>query len=111
MDPNRLFDWLEIEDSAREGALKFFIDLTSMPPDKINTFHDISFEQWISGYRVPRSLYAFVVSLCADGLFMGPPDCLEAAEMITSLQHMFLRNGGVFCEGGFGRVAEACCEA
>jgi len=111
MDPNRLFDWLEIEESAREGALQFFVELTMMPPDKLSTLHDTSFEQWISGYDIPRSLYAFVVSLCSDGMFMAPPDCLDAAEMIASLQDMFLRNGGVFCEGGFGRVAEAYCEA
>ncbi len=111
MDPNRLFDWLEIEESARENALNFFTELTLMPPEKIHTFHDISFQQWISRYDIPRSLYAFVVSLCADGLFMGPPDALEAAEMISSLQDMYLRNGGVFCEGGFGKLAEAYCEA
>jgi prolycopene isomerase len=111
MDPNRLFDWLEVEESAREGALKFFAELTLMPREKISTLHDISFQQWLSNYDIPRSLYAFIVSLCSDGMFMGPPDCLEAAEIITSLQDMFLRNGGVFCEGGFGQVAEAYCEA
>jgi phytoene dehydrogenase-like protein len=111
MDPNRLFDWLEIEESAREGALKFFVELTMLPPERLSTLHDSSFEQWISAYDIPRSLYAFVVSLCSDGLFMGPPDCVDAAEMIASLQDMFLRNGGVFCEGGFGRLAEAYCEA
>jgi len=111
MDPNRLFDWLEIEESAREGALQFFVELTMMPPDKLSTLHETSFQQWISGYDIPRSLYAFVVSLCSDGLFMGPADCVDAAEMIASLQDMFLRNGGVFCEGGWGRLAEAYCEA
>jgi len=44
-------------------------------------------------------------------MFMVPVDSLDAAEAIASLQDMFLRGGGVFCEGGFGRVAEAYCEA
>ncbi len=44
-------------------------------------------------------------------MFMVPVDSLDAAEAITSLQQMFTRGGGVFCEGGFGRVAEAYCEA
>jgi prolycopene isomerase len=111
LEPNHLFDWLEIDESDREAALKFFAELTLMPPETIRTLHDTSFEQWISGYDIPRSLYAFVVSLCSDGLVMAPPDCVEAAEMIACLQDMFLRNGGVFSEGGFGRVAEAYCEA
>jgi prolycopene isomerase len=111
MDPNALFDWLEIEESERGNALTFFTELTLMPPEQIHTLHNISFQQWISRYNIPRSLYAFVVSLCSDGLFMGPPDCLEAAEMISTLQDMFLRNGGVFCEGGWGKLAEAYSEA
>lgn len=111
MDPSPLFDWLEIPEAERGDALSFFMELTMMPPEKIDTFHDISFQQWISRYNIPRSLYAFVVSLCADGLFMGPPDFLEAAEMIRSLQDMFLRNGGVFCQGGWSKLAEAYCEA
>jgi len=51
------------------------------------------------------------VSLCCDGMFMVPCDTLDAAEAISSLQDMFLRSGGIFCKGGYGRVAEAFCEA
>jgi phytoene dehydrogenase-like protein len=42
---------------------------------------------------------------------MVPCDTLDAAEAISSLQDMFLRSGGIFCKGGYGRVAEAYCEA
>ena len=66
-----------------------------MPPEKIHTFYDISFQQWISRYDIPRSLYAFVVSLCADGLFMGPPDCLEAAEMNLQIAEEKYRTGAI----------------
>ena len=44
-------------------------------------------------------------------MFMVPVDKLDAAEAITCLQGVFVRGGGVFCEGGFGKVAEAYCEA
>ncbi len=110
-DPNVIFDWLEVKQEAREAALNFFAQLTLMPADEINQLHDISFHEWISRHDIPRSLYAFLVSLCCDGMFMVPADLLEAAEAIKSLQDMFLRHGGVFCRGGFGRVAEAYCEA
>ena len=111
-DPDVLFDWLEIRESQdREEALKLFTELTLMPPEEVNKLHQITFDDWLSRYTVPRSLYAFIVSLCCDGMFMVPVDSLEAAEAIKSLQDMFLRNGGMFCLGGYGRVAEACCEA
>ncbi len=110
-DPNVIFDWLEVKSEDREAALAFFVQMTMMPEDEIEKLHGVSFHEWISGHGVPRSLYAFLVGLCCDGMFMVPADLLEAAEAIRSLQHMFLRHGGMFCRGGFGRVAEAYCEA
>ena len=111
VDPNTLFDWLEVPEEEREEALQFFTELTFMPPHEIAALHEVSFDDWLGRHKVPRSLYGFLVSLCCDGMFMVPVDCLEAAEAIRSLQDMFLRNGGMFCVGGFGRVAEAYCEA
>ena len=110
-DPNAIFDWLEIKPADRDAALMFFAQLTMMPPAEIDQLHGISFEEWIRRHDIPRSLYAFLVSNCCDGMFMVPVDQLEAAEAITSLQDMFLRHGGIFCRGGYGAVAEAYCEA
>lgn len=110
-DPNVIFDWLEVKQEDRDAALAFFAQLTMMPPEEIDALHDVSFHDWISRHRVPPSLYAFLTSLCCDGMFMVPADLLEAAEAIRSLQDMFLRHGGMFCIGGYGRVAEAYCEA
>jgi phytoene dehydrogenase-like protein len=110
-DPNAIFDWLEIKPEDRQAALMFFAELTLMPRAEIEKFHDISFQAWISRHNIPRSLYAFLVSNCCDGMFMVPVDQLEAAEAISSLQDMFLRHGGMFCRGGYGSVAEAYCEA
>ena len=110
-DPNAIFEWLEIKPEDRDAALMFFAELTMMPPEEITKLHGISFQEWISRRNVPPSLYAFLVSNCCDGMFMVPVDQLEAAEAIASLQDMFLRHGGMFCRGGFGRVAEAYCEA
>lgn len=110
-DPRVVFDWLEIPESERVSAMSFFAELTMMPRGRIDELHGVSFHDWIARYGVPRALYAFLVSLCCDGMFMVPADRLEAAEAIKSLQDMFLRHGGIFCQGGFGKVAEAYCEA
>lgn len=110
-DPNVVFDWLEIKPEERDAALGFFAQLTMMPREEIDKLHDISFDAWIRRHEIPRQLYAFLVSLCCDGMFMVPADLLEAAEAIKSLQDMFLRHGGMFSQGGYGRVAEAYCEA
>jgi len=111
MDPNLVFDWLEIKEEEREEALRLFTELTLMPPEQAATWHGKNFDQWLGQYNAPRGLYAFLVSLCCDGMFMVPVDSLDAGEAIRSLQDMFLRSGGMFCKGGYGQVAEAYCEA
>jgi len=110
-DPGLMFQWLGIPEEQQAQSLQFFTQMVLMPPDQIKQLEGKDFESWIKGHDIPHSLYAFLVSLCCDGMFMVAVDKLDAAEAIASLQQMFLRGGGVFCEGGFGKVAEAYCEA
>ena len=111
LDPEVIFDWLGIPEEHQERTLEFFTNMALMEPEEVAKLEGGSFDDWLNSVELPRSLYAFIVSLCCDGMFMVPVDKLDAAEAITSLQHMFIRGGGVFCEGGFGKVAEAYCEA
>ena len=74
VDPNILFDWLEVPEKEREEALQFFTELTLMPPHEIATLHELSFDDWLGRHKVPASLYGFLVSLCCDGMFMVPVD-------------------------------------
>jgi phytoene dehydrogenase-like protein len=111
MDPNVIFDWLDIEEAAREEALKFLSDLTLMSPVDIDALQDTTFDQFVGRYEVPRPLYAMLVSMMCDLMFMIPVDALSAAEAVKSLQEIFLRSGGLFCEGGFGALAAVYCEA
>ena len=111
IDPNVVFDWLELQGPERDEALQILTDLTLMPPAEIDALQDASFHDWLGRYAVPRPLYAFLVSLACDLMFMIPVDILSAAEAVKCLQDIFLRSGGLFCEGGFGAVAGACCEA
>ncbi|MDP6978523.1 MAG: NAD(P)/FAD-dependent oxidoreductase [Myxococcota bacterium] len=110
LDPTIIFDWLEIEEEKRASALQFMAEMTLMPPEKVAELSGTNFDSWLTAANLPTPLYAFLVSLCCDGMFMVPVDSLDAAEAISSLQAMFLRGGGVFCKGGFGRIAEAYCE-
>lgn len=110
MDPNVIFDWLGIEQAHRDEALKMLGELTLMPPDQIDTLNDTTFKEWLDGYDVPQSLYAFLISLACDLMFMIPVDTLSAAEGVKCLQDIFLRSGGLFCEGGFSALADVFCE-
>jgi prolycopene isomerase len=112
MNPDDMFDWLEVKKRQdREEALKVFTELTMMTPQEIDTLHDISFADWLRRYNVHKSLYAFLIGPVADGCFMVPVDALAASEAIKTLQEIFLRSGGTFCKGGFGKLADAYAQA
>jgi prolycopene isomerase len=111
LDPSVIFDWLEIPEESRDAAVQFFANMTLMPPDQVGGLRGTSFADFVGAAGIPPALHAFIVSLCCDGMFMVPVDTLDAAEAVTSLQAIFTRGGGIFCKGGYGRVAEACCEA
>jgi phytoene dehydrogenase-like protein len=110
LDPSIIFEWLEIPLERRETALQFFAQLAVMPPEQVAEFRGTNLHDYFSQADIPKALYAFLVSLCCDGMFMVPVDSLDAAEAIESLQAIFTRGGGIFCEGGYGRVGEALCE-
>lgn len=111
MDPNKLFDWLEVKEEEREDALKLFTELALMGPQDIDTLHDISFHEWLSRYKVPKGVYSFLSGATTNGFFVVPIDAMAASEAVRTLQDIFLRSGGLFCKGGIGRVAETFAEA
>ncbi|UCC59948.1 MAG: NAD(P)/FAD-dependent oxidoreductase [Dehalococcoidia bacterium] len=111
MDPNKMFDWLEVKEANREESLRLMTELTMMSPQEIATLNDITFADWLGHYKVPKSVLAFLLGPVADGCFMVPYDTLSAAEAVRTLQDIFLRSGGVFCKGGFGKLAGTYAEA
>ncbi|TET73626.1 MAG: NAD(P)/FAD-dependent oxidoreductase, partial [Dehalococcoidia bacterium] len=110
-DPNKIFDWLEVKEEDREEALRLLTDLTLMSPQDIDALDDISFGEWLSRYKVPKGVYAFLIGPVSDGCFVVPVDALAASEAIGTIQQVFLRGGGVFCKGGFGRLADTYAKA
>ncbi len=111
MDPNIIFDWLGVKQEDREESLKCMMDLSLMPSAEIDKLDNLSFAQWLGKYKLPPAVYAFLLGPVADGCFVVPFDALSASEAVRSLQDIFLRNGGVFCKGGFGRLADTYAEA
>jgi prolycopene isomerase len=110
VDPFVLFDWLGISGKDCDKAMEFFGSLTMMPPEVVDSYEGTDFDSFIKAAELPQSLYAFIVSLCLDGMYMVPADQLDAAEAIYGLQDVFLRGGGLFCIGGYGKLSDACLE-
>ncbi len=110
LDPDIVFDWLDVKAEEKEEALRIFSEICLMPPEEIEKLHDTSFDDFLSRYTVPPGLHAFLCSLLVDLLFVLPSDVCTASEAIICMQDMFLRNGGLFHKGGFGALAEIYCD-
>ncbi len=110
MDPDVIFNWLDVKDEEKEEALRIFMEISVMPPEEIEKLHETSFTDFLSQYNVPPGLNGFLCGLCCDLMFVLPSDVLAASEAIHCLQDMFLRNGGLFHKGGFGALAEIFCD-
>jgi len=110
-DPNIIFDWLEVKEEERADALNVLTELTLMAPQDIDRLDDISFAEWLSRYKLPKTVYGYLISGIADPCFVAPVDAVAASEAIRTLQMIFTRSGGLFCKGGIGRVAEVYAQA
>ncbi len=111
MDPNLIFDWLEIPVEEREAALIALTEITLMPPDDIAKQDNISFADFLAKYNLPKAAYGYLVGSIHDACFVAPADAVAASEGIQVLQSIFLRSGGLFAKGGIGKVAETFAKA
>ncbi|MFO8010122.1 MAG: FAD-dependent oxidoreductase [Dehalococcoidia bacterium] len=111
MDPNLIFDWLEVPQDEREAALTALTEITLMAPADIDALDDITFEEFLRKYNLPGAVYAYLLGTIADMCFVAPVDAVAASEAVRTLQMIFLRSGGLFARGGIGRVAEAFARA
>jgi prolycopene isomerase len=106
MDPNLIFDWLEVPQEQRAAALAALTEITLMAPEEIDEHDDISFAEFLTRYDLPKAVYGYLVGSIHDACFVCPADVVAASEAIRVLQMIFLRSGGLFAKGGIGRVAE-----
>ncbi len=111
MDPNLIFDWLEIPEEEREAALMALTEITLMPPEEIEKQDSISFADFLAKYNLPKAAYGYLVGSIHDACFVAPVDAVVASEGIQVLQSIFLRSGGLFAKGGIGKVAETFASA
>ncbi len=111
MDPNVIFDWLEVPEDKRETSLNALTEITLMSPQDIDALDDITFEGFLKPYDLPKSVCAFLLSTIHDMCFVAPMDAVAASEAVKTIQMIFLRSGGLFAKGGIGRVAETFARA
>ena len=103
------FAMLGLQSADLPETLRLLGDVGAMQPDAIDKLDDVSFADFLSGYRIPESLRSYL-GMQSNIIFVVPIDRVAASEMIRVLQDFGLGGAGRYHGGGFGRVAEVFCQ-
>jgi phytoene dehydrogenase-like protein len=103
------FAMLGLKSSDLPETLRLLGDVGAMQPDAIDKLDEVSFADFLSGYRIPESLRSYL-GMQSNIIFVVPIDRVAASEMIRVLQDFGLYGAGRYHGGGFGRIAEVFCQ-
>ena len=109
-DPTPLFDLWGLDAKEREDALQMLADMVLLPPEKVDALDDITFEEFLTRYKVPWGLYNYF-ALHSNASLAEPIDLASASEQVKIMQHIGLYGGGGYYVGGFGRLVSVMAEA
>jgi prolycopene isomerase len=105
----QLFGMLGLQPTDIPETLRLLGDIGAMPPEEIDKLDQVSFADFLSGYRIPQSLLSYL-GMQSNIIFVVPIDQLAASEMIRVLQDFGPGGAGRYHAGGFGHVAEVFCQ-
>lgn len=102
--------WLQLAPADLPEMARLFGDMTSMAPDDIGALDDLSFSEFLSRYRLPRSVFSYF-GMWSNILFVVPIDLLAASEAIKTFRDFIAGGAMRYASGGYGRVAEVFAQA
>jgi len=104
-DPTPLFDLWELDDGERERGLGILGGIALMSPDQMSALDDMTFEEYLAQFDVPRAVYSYL-AMHSNASLAEPIDLVSASEQATILQQIMLQGGGGYYVGGFGRMLD-----
>jgi len=108
--PMGLIDLLGLASDELPEVARLFADMVQMAPDEIARLDDVTFAEFIGRYQVPQSVWSYL-GMWTNIVFVVGIDLLAASEAIKTFQD-FSRGGAMrYGSGGYGRLAEICCES
>ncbi len=91
--------------------IKIFKDMLMMKPKEIELLANVSALEFVSRYKIPKSLFSYILSVYGEGVFENPADRTSAAAMIRVFQQSAKDGGGRYYKKGFGHVFELFASA
>jgi phytoene dehydrogenase-like protein len=106
-DPSGHFEIWELDAKEQEQAIAVLSDLWLMEEARIAAVEaeNISFNEFLSRYEVPKPVYHFFAFL-ANGMMVLPIEMISASEYIKTFKDVMVSQGGAYPRGGFGRLVD-----
>jgi phytoene dehydrogenase-like protein len=105
-----MIDLLGLVDTDLPELIRLQLAITETSGDELDALDEVTFADWLGGFDVPTSVHTYF-AMQANLLFVVPIDRLAASEAIRTIADFVRGGAGRYHAGGYGRVAEACCEA
>ena len=104
-----LIDLLSLEEPDLPGLLDLQVALTTTDDETLRGLDDVTFADWLQRVELPTSVRTDL-AMQANLLFVVPIDRLAASEAIRTMADFARGGAGRYHAGGYGRVAEVCCD-
>jgi phytoene dehydrogenase-like protein len=108
-DPTAVLDLLDLAEADLPELLRLFTDMNQLDDEAVAALEGTTFSAYLDGFELPRSLRSWF-SIQSNIIFVVPIDELDAAEAILTLRDFSAGGAGRYHGGGYGRIAEVCCE-
>lgn len=109
-DPTAIMGLLGISDDDLPELMRLYAQLTTLEGDALDALQGTTFATWLDDFDLPRSVRSWF-GIQSNIIFVVPIDELDAAEAIRTLKDFGVGGAGRYHSGGYGRIAEVCCEA
>ncbi len=97
-------------EEAAETA-RFYTDMATLTPEQIDALDDVTFHDFLSRYKIPKSMYSSMAAMQANIIFVVPVDLLAASEAIKVMRDFAAGGAACYFKGGYGRLFETLTEA
>ncbi len=104
-----LVAFLDLQDADLPELVRMQSDLVGADAATLDELDDITFADWLARYDLPRSVHTYF-AMQANILFVVPIDELAASEALRTIADFVRGGAGRYHAGGYGRVAEVCCD-
>jgi phytoene dehydrogenase-like protein len=109
-DPTAIIDLLALTEADLPELLRFFGEMAQLDDEATDRLEGTTFSAFLDRFELPASVRAWL-GIQSNIIFVVPVDELDAAEAIRTLADFGVGGAGRYHAGGYGRIAEVCCDA